>query len=370
MSTLASVATQAQSSLIRELEESIRDGSHLQRVTALRRVTDLFVNRAEQYDEEQIKLFDNVIVRLAAEIEKTALAELAVRLAPIPNAPPETIQSLARNGEIAVAGPVLAQSARLADDDLVEVARAGSRAHLLAISGRERLGEAVTDVLVERGDAEVAHKVVANGGARFSEDGFSRLVARASDDEALAEGVGARIDIPPHLLRTLVTAATGRVRERLLSAASPEMKIALQHVLSEISEKVGANSELASRGYSAACSYVRMLAQSDKLGTRELVNFAKAGRFEETVAALAELAQVPIDIVDRVMHGDGVDPVLVLCRAKGFDWPTVRAVLVVRRNCRPPSAKELEQACQDYSTLSASTAERVLRFWQVRRNNQ
>jgi uncharacterized protein (DUF2336 family) len=368
MATVANLRDHAHLSLLRELETSIRDGSHLQRVSTLRRVTDLFVYRAEQYDNEQVKLFDDVIVRLSAEIEKTALAELANRLAPIPNAPPETVRTLALDSEVAVAGPLLSQSARLDDVDLVEAARSGSQAHLFAIGGRERLSESVTDVLVERGDNQVAHRVVTNEGARFSENGLARLVERASQDETLAEGIGSRIDIPPHLFRRLVTEATDRVRDRLIDVVRPEVKPALEQLVTEISEKVGANTEIASRGYSAACSYVRMLAQSNRLGTHELTGFAKAGRFEETVAGLAELAQVPIDIVDRVMHGEGVDPVLVLCRAKNFDWAVVRAILIVRRNCRAPSANDLEQACQDYNTLSAATAERVLRFWQVRRS--
>ena len=228
----------------------------------------------------------------------------------------------------------------------------------------------MTDILVERGGQEVAHKVVANDGAAFSETGFANLVARAGGDESLAEGIGRRIDIPPHLFRTLIAQATERVRRRLLATAGPEMLVAIRHVLSEISDKVEANSELASRSYSAARSFVQVLAQSDKLGTQALVNFAKGGRFEEAVAALAELAAVPIDVVDRAMHGESVDPLLVLCRAKGSDWSAVRALLLVRRNCRPLAAKHLEQACHDYDALSASTAERVLRFWQVRQANR
>lgn len=360
---------QVQASLLRELEDSIRDGSANQRIVALRRVTDLFVDRAEQYDGEQVVLFDTVIGRLAAEIERSALEELSIRLAPIPNAPPQTIRVLAADDRISVAGPVLEQSARLNDDDLVELARTKSQDHLFAIGSRAELSEIVTDVLVERGDTDVAQKVVSNGRARFSERGFADLVARARDNEELAEGVGARVDIPPHLFRRLLSEATSRVQERLAAAASPETRAAVSDLLTEISRKVAAKPELASRSYSAARSYVGMLAQSNRLGTRELTGFAKERRFEETVAALAEIAGVPIDIVDRVMHGEGNDPVMVLCRAKGFDWNTVRSILLIRRNCHPPSAKELEQACQDYSALTSTTAERVLRFWQVRHNN-
>jgi len=357
---------QESSALFRQIEESIRDGTPDQRVVTLRRVTDLFVHRAEQYDDEQVKLFDRVIGRLAAEIEKAAREKLADCLAPIANAPLEIIRTLARDDEVTVAGAVLTQSPRLGDDDLVEIASTKSDAHLLAICGRKRLPEAVTDVLVERGGRDVAHKVVANHGAAFSEAGFTKLVARAGDDEPLAEGVGRRVDIPPHLFRRLVTQATEQVQERLLASVRPEMQMAIGQVLSDISGKVAANPELASRSYSAARSYVQVLAQSGRLGPQALVELAKSGRFEESVAALAEIAAVPIDIVDRVMHGDLAEPLLVLCRAKGFDWTTVRAVLLVRRNCRSLGPKELEQACQDYTALSPATAERVLRFWQVR----
>lgn len=360
----------AQLSIIRELEDSIRRGSSDQRITTLRRVADLFISRADSLDEEQVGLFDDVIGRLAAEIEKTARAELARRLAPIPNSPLGVIRNLARDESIDVSGPVLAQSDRLPEDDVLAIARTGSQPHLLAIAGRRRVTEAVTDVLVERGDVEVTHKVTANTGASFSEKGFEKLVARAADDDRLAENIGRRIDIPPHVFRKLLIQATLRVRERLLAGTTPDMRATIQGLISEISDKVAAKPELASRSYSAARSYVQILSQSGRLGTRELVNFAKAGRFEETVAALAELTSVPIDIVDQVMHGDGLDPLLVLCKAKGFDWQTVRPIILVRRGCRKLTPRDLESSCQDYNALSSATADRVLRFWQVRKSGQ
>lgn len=359
---------QAQASLIRDLEHSIRDGSHAQRVTALRRITDLFVDRAEQYDTEQVALFDNVIVRLAAEIEKTALSELADRLAPLSNAPLEIISKLARDDSIAVAGPVLTQSPCISEADLVEIARAKSRDHMLAISSRATLGEAVTDVLIERGDTEVAYKIAANVGARFSEGGYAGLISKAGRDEDLAEHIGKRVDIPPHLFSRLVTEATGRVRERLLATAAPDARARVQELLAQISEKVGASPELASRKYSAAKSYVRLLVQTGKLNQRELTTFAKGGRFEEVVVGVSELTQVALDTADRLMHGETIEPLLVLCRAKGFEWNTVRALLMIRRSCEPPSTADLDRIAQDYAALTTSTADRVLRFSQVRQN--
>jgi uncharacterized protein (DUF2336 family) len=356
----------AHASMLQELETSIRDGSPNQRITTLRRVTDLFLRGAERYDEEQVKLFDHVIGRLAAEIEKTALAELARRLAPVENAPKGVIRTLGPPAAISVAAPVLAESPQLDEADLVELASTRSQAHLLAMCGRPDLSEAVTDVLVDRGNGLVARKVTTNEGARFSEAGFTSLVVRAENDDDLAEKVGKRADIPPHLFQKLVAQATERVQQRLLAGATPEIQVAIQHILFEISRKVSGKPELASRSYSAASSFVRMLVQSDKLTISELAKFANSGRFEESVAALAELSGVPLDIVDRVMHGDCIDPLLVLCKAKGFDWSLVRSLVVMRRNCRKLSPQELARICQDYGALSRATADRVLRFWQIR----
>jgi uncharacterized protein (DUF2336 family) len=356
----------ARATLLQELETSLRDGSPNQRITTLRRVTDLFIRGAEQYDDEQVRLFDDVIGRLAAEIEKTALVELANRLAPIPSAPRGVIRQLAGDNRIAVAGPVLAGSARLTEGDLIEFARSKGQEHLLAMCGRSHLSEVVTDVLVDRGNGDVARKVTANDGARFSDASFANLVARAEADDELAERVGQRIDIPPHLFHKLVARATEQVQQRLIAGAKPEMQVAIQHILSEISQKVAGKPELGSRSYSAARSFVNVLAQSGRLSVNGLQNFANSGRFEEAVAALAELSAVPMDIVDRVMHGDCLDPFLVLCKAKGFDWSLVRALILIRRGCRKLSAQELAQACQDFNTLSRSTADRVLRFWQIR----
>ena len=62
----------------------------------------------------------------------------------------------------------------------------------------------------------------------------------------------------------------------------------------------------------------------------ELVDFAKSKKYEETVATLSALSGVPIESVDRLAGGERPDPVLILCKAVGFSWQTVRAIIVSR----------------------------------------
>ncbi|MGO9632504.1 MAG: hypothetical protein ACLPX1_01250, partial [Steroidobacteraceae bacterium] len=83
-------------SIIADLELAVRSGSSDKRVSALRQVTDLFLHDSDRLNDEQIKVFDNVLCLLASRIESTALAELSERLAPVDNAPIEVIRRLAR----------------------------------------------------------------------------------------------------------------------------------------------------------------------------------------------------------------------------------------------------------------------------------
>ena len=123
-------------SLIAEVEGAFASGSAEKQVDILRRVTDLFLAGANSYSGKQVDLFDGVISRLADKIETKARAELASRLAPVENAPLTTVRILARDELIDVAGPILMQSPRLTDEDLVAIAKDHGQDRLLAISKR------------------------------------------------------------------------------------------------------------------------------------------------------------------------------------------------------------------------------------------
>jgi uncharacterized protein (DUF2336 family) len=360
----------AAASLIPELEDVIAHGTRAKRAEMLERITTLFVHGASRYSDEQIALFDEVFSLLIAEIETKARAVLSGRLAPLENAPPKVLRTLARDDDIAIAGPVLKLARRLAESDLVALAETKSQAHLQAISERPSLGAAVTDVLVRRGDREVARQVAENHGARISETGFVRLVARAESDGVLAEKVGLRPDIPPRMFRELLAKATAVVHERLLAAASPELREEIRRVLDQISGEIGAR--VGPRDYHTAQRIVLALMQAGRMNEAVLARFAHEHKFEETVVAVAALSKVPIKIVDRLMAGERPDPILILCKAGDMSWPTVKSIIVSCAQANGTSSQistqTLDTALGNYERLSVSTARRVVRFWQVKQN--
>ncbi|KAB2882485.1 MAG: DUF2336 domain-containing protein [Pseudorhodoplanes sp.] len=351
-------------SLIPELEEVLQHGSPEKHGDVLRQITTLFLQSAPRFNEDHIRLFDDVFGRLIEEIESKARAELSRRLAPIANAPTELIRRLAEDDDIMVAGPVLAKSPRLADTDLLSIARSKGQSHLYAISGRENLNESITDVLVSRGDQDVVRKVAENPGARLSDSGYARLVKRAERDSALAESVAQRSDIPAYLFRELLLRATEVVQRRLLAAAKPETQAEIRRVLAKVSTEVGAGVP-ADRDFSAAWADIDKLAAAGTLDERCLADHAGKGRYEHTVVALSKLCAVPIEVVDKLMNGERPDPILILCKANGFSWSTARALILVRPGLGGKSSATLDEAQANFERLSPATAQRVVRFWQA-----
>jgi len=162
-------------SLFDDLDAAVRSGSGEKCLAMLRQVTELFLSKADYLDEEQIGIFDQVLVRLVEIIETRTLAEISESMAAVANAPVALTLKLARHSEIEIARPILTSSSRLTTADLVELARTGSRHHLLAISQRAQVEAAVTDVLLDCGDKAVAQSVAGNPGAQFSERGLASL---------------------------------------------------------------------------------------------------------------------------------------------------------------------------------------------------
>src|SRR6202163_1487672 len=344
---MSSKSAATSESLLDELQTTLAHGTVARRVETLRRVTDLFINGAVDFSDAQIALFDDVFQCLMHHIETSAKALLANRLAPIDTAPPLTIRALAFDDLIEVAAPVLSRSERLDDDALIETARNKSQAHLMAISTRRVLSDAVTDVLVLRGNDEVIQSTVNNPGAEFSERGFTRLVNRAEGDDNLATCIGLRPTIPRHLYLKLLAKASAEVRARLEAAHPP--------LAGGVSTAVRGVNQRARIAPSA-------LTEDGRLDEQEVATFAEAGKFDEANAAIAALANVSVSIAENMMVETRAEGVMILAKISGLSWSTVRAIINMRDDLSGKERSDLEACKATYERLRPSTAQQVLRF--------
>ncbi|ABD87303.1 DUF2336 domain-containing protein [Rhodopseudomonas palustris] len=354
-------AKAASENLLDELQDTLAHGPVARRVETLRRVTDLFVSGAVDYSDEQVALFDDVFACLVRHIEAKAKALLAQRLAPIAKAPPRIIRHLAFDDLIDVAAPVLTQSTQLDDHALIENARSKSQGHLLAISKRQVLSGAVTEVLVELGNIEVVHSTVNNPGAEFSAQGYSTLASRVEIDDTLSALISMVSSIPRHHYLKLIAKASVSVRSRL-EAAHPQEANEIATAVREASRRARLAPAAMSKETVIAHGLVRALYEDGRLDEKLVGNFAEEGKFDETNAAIACMANVTVSVAESIMIESRAEGVLILAKVAGLTWSTVRAIISLRDELSGMKSADIEACRLTYEQLRPSTAQQVLRF--------
>jgi len=356
-------AASAHQSLIDELETAISNRNIGSRAEILRQITDLFVAGSGYFDSEQMSLFDDVMSRLASEIETSARATFGEWLATFANAPRNISRMLALDDSIEVAGPVLRRSESLDDETLIAGARTKGQEHLLAISQRKRLSEDITDILVERGNHEVVISTAANAGAKFSEFGYSTLVTRSENDSALALLVWSRPEIPREYLLALFETASEAVRLKFQTADRGRTEL-VREMIKQAADQIQTKLRDHSSKFTSARVNIEQLHRDGKLTEAEVCKVAEAGKFDEAAVAVSLLADLPIGAVERALVHDTGDQILVMAKSIGFSWKTTHALLKLQSaNYRSDGESAY---LERFKKLRPETARAAIQFYRLR----
>ena len=353
------------SSFLRELDEAVSRGTPESRKRALWHTTDLMI--AGRYSDDEIWTFGEVIGRLADEIEVAARTQLAKRLARFERAPVNIIHKLAFDDEIEVAGPVLRESKQLEPYALVANVCLKGQTHMLAISERKSIDEAVTDVLVTRGNQEVVNSVARNNGARLSDFGFLHMIQRAEGDSILAEQLGLRQDIPRHVFQQLIAKASDDVRKRL-ERERPNMLEQIQTTVTDVAGELQSKFGPVSRSYYVAKRVVTTQHRLGNLNENSISIYARSHKIEEVTIGLSLLCSLPGDVIERALLERNRETLLILAKALDFSWATTMALLFLGAKDHRITAQELNDLERDYGRLNIETSRSVLKVYQSRKN--
>jgi uncharacterized protein (DUF2336 family) len=351
--------------LIDQLETALGSKDLARRAEVLRRVTDLFVLRSGSFSDDQIELFDVVMGRLVENIESAARAQFGSRIAKLPDAPRGVVRVLASDAAIEVAGPLLTHSERVDVDTLVDTAKTRSQEHLLAISTRPVLVEAVTDVLVDRGNKAVVSATAHNAGAKFSEFGVSTLVRKARDDGDLALCVWSRPDIPRQNLVKLFVDASEAVKHQLVEA-DPHRAELIKSMVAQATDDIQTKARAGSNDFAVASNHVRELNAAGKLNEAQLLAFADEGNFDRVVAALALMCDLPVGVVERALVQNQTEQIVVLARALEISWATTMKLLLMHAGVNGSSRQQLDITFANFFRLQPATARTALKFYRMR----
>lgn len=351
-----------------ELIALAREESSEKRRALLRELTSHFFGTAERTDAEQV-LFGDVLGKLTADMEIAVRAELAERFATAPDAPHNLIRRLA-NDEAAVATAVLAHSPVLTEEDLLGVVRRHGQDHLRAVSIRTSVPEAVSDVIVERGDDHTLGTLLRNDGARLSRAASETAVERARANPELHEAAVERASLPPDLLNDMYFVVEARLRTRILEQNARMDPALLDAALAAGRARVATGDGALPADYAECRAYIEELDAANQLTPQMLARFLRSGASGRTsfLIALAELADIDFHTARQIVERRELDALAVVCKAADLDRALFLTYAVVLLNDDGDAMAKAHSYARMYAELTRDAALRTLRFWRMLRS--
>ncbi len=250
---------------------------------------------------------------------------IAEALKDVADAPPEIIHRLARDCEIVVAGPVLQFSPLLSDSDLLEIIGtspiAGARE---TVARRRAVSMPVTDVIAASDDVVAITALLENPSAQIREELLDRLVERAPATIAWHRPLVQRPHLPGGAALRLARFVAGNLLAILRDRRDFDTEITCElaaTVMRRLAEEGGTDTPAAGDPAELALARAHQLHQAGKLDDAA-VAAAVRGERGFAKAALAVLAKLPLDAVDKVLAAHSAKGVVALAWRAGLSMRT------------------------------------------------
>ena len=352
--------------LVRLATESSSD----KRRELLEDVTDLFLG-ADQASEEEGELYSDIFEKVAQQVATEVRSRLAERLA-VSDAAPHRVVALLANDVIEVAGPILEQSGKLSDEDLLVIAGKHGQGHLQAISRRARVSTRVADVIVDRGDDTTLATLAGNDGAELSQQAIETLVDRSENSEAIQAPLAVREGVPASLMLKMFTWVTDAVREQILSSTDLS-EADVDQALEESRASVRQQAQDDEAQYSHAEKMIRRQARLGQLNQPYLLQQLRQGQFREFMVAFAYFCEMDKATAERIIMDAGHQGLAIACKAHEIDRNTFSSMVLLidkhlTKKSRTPD--EVAEFIALYDKVPIASARRAMRFWKVRQQTQ
>jgi len=334
----------------------------------LRELTDHFFGATTRTTTED-DLYGSVLSDLAADMEAAVRRELSARFATRPDAPRALIRRLA-NDEAEIAGEVLRVSSVLTEEDLLGVVRTRGQDHLRAVSSRADVSEALSDVIVERGDDETLGHLLRNDGARLSRSASEAAVERAKANPELHAATVERSSLPPDLLNEMYFVVEARLRQHILGQNAAMDPVLLESALAAGRTRVATDDGALPADYGSSLNYVGELRAAGQLSPQMLARFLRSGSRTPFLIALAQLADVDFHTARQIVERREVDALAVVCKAADLDRALFLTFVVIILNDDGDAMSRAHVYGRLYAELTRDQALRTVRFWRMRRSVQ
>jgi uncharacterized protein (DUF2336 family) len=331
----------------------------------LRQVGATLDSQGGEIDPQTVAQFDEALTAAAADYSKQVRAEIA-RLVAGHAGLTRVAESFAFD-DISVAAPILRRSSALSEATLLRVVNEQSQEHLMAVTQRARVSPILSQALVEKGDDRVVSALLQNDRAEICPDTYGRIAERAEDSTALQAPLVRRQGVPPELLNNLYLKAETQLKKEILARldgiAPEEMEQAFARSRARVTSQYARPAD-----FQAAARRIDAMAYAGTLKGATLVTLLREGKTSRTAfkIALAQLTDMEIELIERVVENHDIDTLALLCRGSAMER-AVFVTLAVALDSDPDRALAgATHFMALYDSVPVTAAQRALRFWKVR----
>jgi len=355
----------AGASRLKQLIAVAKEGSSDKRRDLLREITDVFMTTPDRFTSSEMQHFDVIMSRVTEQVETALRAELAEKLADVPNAPAGLVRQLARD-EISVAEPVLRRSNALSEEDLLSIVRQRGQEHMRAITKRREVPEKLTAELVARGGEDVLVSLAENKGAKFSEDSMEKMVSHARASKALHKPMTERFDLPPKLLTKMYFFVSAALKKEILKRSDMLDPALIDEAVSSNRKKILATAVRdAKTEVSAAHQFIQDKANANQINESLLKELMEMKRSTEFLLAFSHVAGIDTSTAQAILKDKTWESLAIAARAAGLERATFAKIVFGLQRDNNEQNKAL-RILDLYLKIPQEAAERVMRFWRVR----
>lgn len=344
--------------------------AHGARAALVKRLCEVVSWPETRMPSQERQLAADILVSLLRTASADLRRRCALGLIRVQDAPKALLRYLARD-EFQVAQPLLEAGIGFDDSDIIATVRAGVAAHWLAIARRRGVSEAVTDALVQTGDASVIETLLRNTTARFSAQGVDMIVARSRSAAELAPLLVGRLELRPNQALIMFWWVGFETRVQIVKRFAVDRNTLIGD-LGDVFALAAAEG-WADEDTRKALQVIerrqrnRAAAQRSPHGSLEgAIAAAEKGLDRALMQEIGHLCGIRPTTAAQIFSDPGGEAIGVLCKAVGLKRPMLLALWRALRRPNGDAAatdNPLGRAVYVYDSLATAKAQTVLRYW-------
>lgn len=342
------------------------DRSHAARQSLMDTVVDLFLPQDSRLTEHERALMGDILAKLVKTVEADVRRHLSDRLVKADVDLPDLLVFLA-NDDIEVARPILEKGRFLRDPQLIEIVKARTDEHRLAIAIRDQVSADISDALIEYGNTDVVEALIRNEDAQLSRRAMEYLVAESRRVDRFREPLLNRADLPADLAHRMYWWVSAALRHRILKGF-PIDETVLDTAMTAAARQSIAETDDANSVQARAQRLARKLMENRELTDLFLLNTLRQQRTTLFIASLAERGGLVFQLASRIVFDRGFESFIVLARSIGVGRETVTSIVLLLADVRNPEAARrpeiLTAILKLFDAVPAEKARRILALWQ------